>query len=153
MNTLQKVPAWLWMLLSYAALAVPFLWAANQPATTASTSVFMACLLVCWIPAFAYVNRKDIQEHRVFWISQTVSLLAAGFVLVIAIWMSMSFQDLNARDARSDGSTLAVTAIIIAYLISNSVCSSLMTRTHRTVETYVEKKLSSSTAQKGVHQP
>ncbi|MES2596460.1 MAG: hypothetical protein V4662_14040 [Verrucomicrobiota bacterium] len=130
------------MLLSYAALAVPFLWAASQPATTVSTSVLMGCLLVCWIPAFAYVNRKDIQEHRVFWISQTVSLLAAGFVLGIAIWISMSFQDLNAHDARQDGSTPALIATVMAYLISNRICSSLMTRTHSTVETYVEKKLS-----------
>ncbi|WP_146853775.1 hypothetical protein [Brevifollis gellanilyticus] len=144
MNTLQKVPAWFWMLLSYAALAVPFLWAGNQPASTASTSVFMGCLLVCWIPAFVFVNRRDIQEHRVFWISQAVSLLAAAAVFGIVMAVSMHFQDLNARDARTDGSTPAVVATIIAYLISNNICVSLVTRTRATVEASVEKKLSPS---------
>lgn len=142
MNSLQRVPTWFWMLLSYAVLATAFLWAGNQPASTKSTSVFIGCLLVCWIPAFVYVNRKDIRQNRVFWASQAASLFAAAIVFGVITWISMDFQDRNVSDARQDGSPLAVIATIIAYFISNSISASLMKRTHSTVEFYVEKKLS-----------
>ena len=77
-----NIPAWVWLVVSYAILASALFWMATHEASRITTILVIAGLLGCWIPAYVYANRRDIVQNKVFWISQSIAMTAGLIVFL-----------------------------------------------------------------------
>jgi hypothetical protein len=135
----SKIPAPAWLVMSYALLGGLLYWSGIQEPAQLSASVFFVCLLSSWIPAYVYANRKDMAHNKVFWISQSAAMVVALIVLcVIAPWV-LHMNDEIVEEGRAQLGWGGIGSGIVAYLLVQDLCTSIVRRAFHITETSVEK--------------
>jgi hypothetical protein len=138
---LLNIPGKVWLLISYGFLACMLFWSANQPPGKLSGGVFFASLLLSWVPAYVYANRDDIRRNKVFWISQTLALLAGVLVFAVLHWNFQTDHDARAAEAAHDGTFWSIAGAAAGYWSASRALTARASRVSQWVENFLEKRL------------
>lgn len=145
---LAAVPAIAWLVFSYVLLASLIWWSATRIATGFVTTVFIACLLVSWIPAFVFVNRDDMARNKVFWISQSAAIGAAFLVGGVLMPLMLDAEDSLMTGSRALHNWGGVVVGSLSYLLALNLFGSLVRRVFDITESEVEKALTKEQAKR-----
>ena len=135
------IPAWTWLVLSYALLSYLTYWSATREATGFAAIVFFTCVLGSWIPAYVYANRKDMIRNKVFWISQSAAMAVALVVLcVVSPWM-LEAGDSVIEMGRAPRTWGGITSGIVVYFVMQSFFGNFVRRAYNVTKSKLEKLL------------
>jgi len=140
-KSLLKFPGQAWLLISYVFLALILFWSANQPAGKLSGGVFLISLLLSWVPAYVYANRDDIRRNKVFWISQTLALLAGLLAFALLHWIFETKHDVEQAQAAADGTFWSLGGAIAGYVSASRALTAKAVRVSQWVENFLEQRL------------
>lgn len=88
MSWFVRIPALIWVMLSYALLASAFQWSGRQSDVSLAGWVFMGCLGLSWLPLYVFLNRSEILREKAFWFSHaSAALIAVIAFVMIYFWM------------------------------------------------------------------
>ena len=136
-----KIPAWLWLVISYVIIGGALYWSATQPPSNIALVMFFGSLLVCWIPAYAYANRLDIARNKAFWFSQSAGLIAGLFVACVVAPFAMGALDSARETGFQSHSWLGVLGGMVASLIVYQIANSLVGKAFTITESKVEERM------------
>lgn len=140
MKLLLNIPGKVWLLTSYILLVCLLFWSANQPPGKLSGGVFFASLLLSWVPAYIYANRDDIRRNQVFWISQTLALIAGLLAYALLYWNFQTEQDAKAAEAAHDGTFWSIAGAVSGYWSASLALTARASRVSQWVENFLEKR-------------